>query len=282
MKKIKYILLITISIIAFTSCDDDSEFGSGIQDSDPSIISLSQSSANLSIEVGETREMMFSVNASKLSDTPRTINLLINDASTLNPDSYSISTTNVVIPANEFSGSFTVTITDPTGFPALAENLILDIEDSPNYTTSEILSSLTIRSGILGPFSGSYKLDVLEGVFPGFGATGSYETGRVIDIEFLSLEDRRITDLCYLPSLGSFCGPFDFSINGDQIEVPLQAPGGGVGCGAALLARSFPEDQATIDLEDDSVFQIIFQDNVDNAGGCNLDPYRVVFELTKQ
>ena len=46
--------------------------------------------------------------------------------------------------------------------------------------------------------------------------------------------------------------------------------------------RSFPEDQATIDLEDDSVFQIIFQDNVDNAGGCNLDAYRVVFELTKQ
>ncbi|MEP0264477.1 hypothetical protein [Dokdonia sp.] len=281
MKKIK-LLFIAILVTAFTSCDDDSEFGSGIQDSDPSIVSLSQSSANLSIEVGETREMEFSVNASKLSNNARTINLLINEASTLNPDSYVISTTNVTIPANEFSGSFTVTITDPTGFPALAENLILDIEDSSDYTTSTILSSLTIRSGILGPFSGSYKLDVIEGVFPGFGATGSYETGRVIDIEFLSLNDRRITDLCYLPSLGSFCGPFDFSIDGNQIVVPLQAPGGGVGCGAALLAQSFSDDQASIDLDDDSSFQIIFQDNVDNAGGCDVDPYRVVFELTKQ
>ncbi len=281
MKKYKF-LLIAILITAFISCDDDSEFGSGIQESDPSIISLSQSSANLSIEVGETREMEFSVNASKLSDSPRTINLLINETSTLNPDSYTISSTNIVIPANEFSSSFTITVIDPTGFPALAKSLTLDIEDSPNYTTSTILSSLTITSGVLGPFSGSYKLDVVEGVFPGFGATGSYETGRIINIEFLSLEDRRITDLCYLPSLGTFCGPFDFSIDGDQILVPLQAPGGGVGCGAAILSQSFSNDQATIDLENDSVFQIIFQDNIDNAGGCDADDYRVVFELTKQ
>lgn len=281
MKKIKYLLLVTISIIAFASCDDDSEFGSGIQDSDPTIMSLNQTSANLSIEVGQSTEGQFSINASRLSSSDRIIRLEINEASTLNPDAYTISPMEVVIPANEFSGNFTVTITDPTGFPASPENLILDIADSPDYTTSSILGSLTISSGILGPFSGSYQLTVIEGVFPGFGATVSYPDG-LVDIEFLSLEERRISDLCYLPEFGSFCAPFDFSINGDQIIVPLQAPGGGVGCGAAIVSQSFPDDQATIDPDDDSVFQIIFQDNIDNIGMCDVDSYRVVFELTKQ
>ena len=281
MKNIKYLLLLTISIITLASCDDDSEFGPGIQDSDPTIMSLNQSNANLSIAVGESIEGQFSINASRLSSSDRTVRLEINEASTLNPAAYTISTMDVVIPANEYSGNFTVTVTDPTGFPASPETLILDIADSPDYTSSSIFGSLTISSGVLGPFSGTYQLTVLEGVFPGFGATVSYPDG-IVDIEFLSLEDRRITNLCYLPEFGMFCGPFDFSIDGDQIVVPIQAPGGGVGCGAAIISQSSADDQATIDLDDDSVFQIIFQDNIDNLGMCDVDAYRVVFELTKQ
>jgi len=281
MKKIKYLLILTLSIFTFISCDDDSEFGSGIQDSDPSIISLNQTTANLSVPIGETIEMVFSVNTSKLSSSDRTVLLEINEESTLNPDLYTVSPMEVVIPANEFSGNFTVTITDSTGFPALAENLILDIAESPDYTRSTQFGSLTISSGVLGPFSGTYQLTVLEGVFPGLNATVSYPNG-IVEIEFVTLEDRRISNLCYLPEFGAFCGPLDFSISGDQIIVPLQAPGGGVGCGGAIASQSLPDDQATIDLNDDSVFQIIFQDNVDNIGMCDIDSYRVVFELTKQ
>lgn len=247
------------------------------------LIGFDDTSVNFSVEVGETRDFEFLVNTSTLSNVPRTVNLVIDESSTLNPDLYSLSSLDVVIPANEFFGTGTITITDAIGLPSPPETLTLNIVESNDFLTQQNRSSININASVIGPFSGTYDLTVLEGVFPGFDATVSYPDG-IVEIAYLSETDRSIIDLCYLPEFGTFCGPFNFSIDGNEIVVPSQAPGGAVGCGggAAIISQSFPDDQATVDLEDDSVFQIIFQDNIDNLGGCNVDSYRVVFELTKQ
>ena len=277
---IKLSLVIFLALACFTSCEEERIIFDD-NNGELVLVGFEETGGSFSVEVGETSVFEIVVNSSTLSNTPRMVNLEIDETSTLDPARYSLSSMQISIPANEFTGSTMITIMDNVGAPQVAETLILNISESDDFSILSARDSFTITSGIIGPFSGTYQLTVLEGVFPGFGATVSYPDG-IVDIAFVSDSERSIVDLCYLPEFGSFCGPFNFALDGDQIVVPTQAPGAGVGCGAAIISQSFPDDQATVDLNDDSVFQIIFQDNIDDLGMCGVEAYRVVFELTKQ
>lgn len=277
MKKI-FTYAIAFSAI-FLSCNEDDAIlfnPDNVQDTILNVAtSTSETQAFLNIDVNETASVDIMLQSSTRLSQDRSFSVTIVEEETDADPIYYNLPSSIVIPANEFIGTLTIDGQDPVG-DIISQTLTIDISDG---TFTE---RFVVNVSVLGPFAGSFQLDVVEGVFPGFGATGSYASGGLVNIEFISEEERRITDLCYLVDLGTFCGPFDFNVVGDQIVVPLQAPGGGVGCGAAILSQSFPDDQATVDVNDDSVFQIIFQDNVDNAGQCDVDDYRVVFQLTKQ
>lgn len=277
MKKI-FTYAIAFSAI-FLSCNEDDAIlfnPDNVQDTILNVAtSTSETQAFLNIDVNETASVDIMLQSSTRLSQDRSFSVTIVEEETDADPVYYNLPSSIVIPANEFIGTLTIDGQDPIG-NIISQTLTIDISDG---TFTE---RFVVNVSVLGPFAGSFQLDVVEGVFPGFGATGSYATGGLVNIEFVSEEERRITDLCYLVDLGMFCGPFDFNVVGDQIVVPLQAPGGGVGCGAAILSQSFPDDQAIVDVNDDSVFQIIFQDNIDNAGQCDVDDYRVVFQLTKQ
>ena len=131
--------------------------------------------------------------------------------------------------------------------------------------------------------TGDYALTIIEGVFPAFGATIDWTEENVSIINDPDLATGRIVEnACYLPEFGSFCGPINFSLVCGSVILPNQAPGGGVGCGAAILMESDLSDLGSYDPNDDSVIDLIFQQNIDNSGNCaGAVEYRQVLRLTK-
>lgn len=158
MKKFKYLLLVTLSIITFISCDDDSEFGSGV---DQTLIGFSNSIQDLSIQIDETQDFEVQINSTTLSDSERTINFTISNLSTLDPSFYSISSMAITIPPNEFFGSTTVTIQDVVGNVTDPETIILEIVPQDGFVTGSNVNT-TLSVGINCPFVYS---EIPEGLY---------------------------------------------------------------------------------------------------------------------
>ena len=128
---------------------------------------------------------------------------------------------------------------------------------------------------------GTYQLSIIEGVFPAFGATVDWIEEPVSIVGGTGDTERIIENACYLPEFGMFCGPLTFNLVCGSVILPNQAPGGGVGCGSAIILESDLDDLGAYDPADDTTIQLIFQNNVDDLGGCGADEYRAVLELTR-
>ena len=86
-----------------------------------------------------------------------------------------------------------------------------------------------------------------------------------------------------MPEFGSFCGPLDFQLICGNVFMPEQAPGGGVGCGSAILLATDIDDQGSYDptAVDDSVITLVFVNNINDSGGCGGTAYRSVLKFTR-
>lgn len=157
MKNIKFLFIAVLALV-FTACDDDSEFGSGV---DQTLIGFSNQTADFSIQIDEMQDFEVQINSTTLSDTERTINFTVSDQSTLDPSFYSISSMSITIPANEYFGSTTVTIQDAEGDVADPRTLILEITPDDSYVTGASATT-TISAGINCPF---VYTDIPEGLY---------------------------------------------------------------------------------------------------------------------
>lgn len=130
---------------------------------------------------------------------------------------------------------------------------------------------------------GQYVVSNESGVFPDFGATTDWGEGDIVEIVSLGGLDRQILDICYLVEFGDFCGPLDFTMNCDKVFAPLQAPGGGVGCGGAIFGQSLPgEANGSFDSTDDTEIFIALNITADeSATTCPSVPYTTVIKLTR-
>lgn len=162
MKNFKCICIL-FAFIACFSCDeegsDDPFFGEGF--GDQTLIGFNDAQADFSIQLDETQDFEVLVNTTTPSSTDRVIPIMISENSTLDPTFFSLSANSVTIPANEFFGSLTVTITDPVGEIAEPEFLILTIPESPDFLLGGS-SSTTITVGVECPFVYS---DIPEGLY---------------------------------------------------------------------------------------------------------------------
>jgi len=284
MKNIFKIITLT-TVILFASCNEDDTILFDPDNLDDTLLNVatesSETMANLGILINETASIDIMVQSSTLLNTDRTFTIsIVDDLTDADPIYFNLPSS-VTIPANEFTGVFTIDGQDPVG-EILAQTLVI------NVTDGEFSENFTINISIVGPFAGDYQLTVLEGVFPAFGANLTFADGPVF-INPVSDEDGllvRSINLAYLPEFNGGSGfPFDFtfSIQDDTVIVPNQTSGGGVVCGAgtpAIELESSPDDQATVNLDDDETYQIIFNDAVGDDA-CGVDPYRIVMELTR-
>lgn len=134
----KYISLLFVTLLAFTSCEEDlvvfdSETGQ-------TLAQFSQSSATLATpEAGASATVKVLVSTS--TETERTIVVEVDPSSTATADQYALS--NLVIPAGSFEGSFVIS----SNFNALPEqgssNLVLNLKDVTNS------NNIAIENGVL-------------------------------------------------------------------------------------------------------------------------------------
>ncbi len=157
MKNIKFLFIAVLALV-FTACDDDSEFGSGV---DQTLIGFSNQTADFSIQIDEMQDFEVQINSTTLSDSERTINFTVSDQSTLDPSFYSIALMSITIPANEYFGSTTVTIQDAEGDVADPRTLILEITPDDSFVTGASATT-TISAGINCPF---VYTDIPEGLY---------------------------------------------------------------------------------------------------------------------
>ncbi|WP_299676858.1 hypothetical protein [uncultured Dokdonia sp.] len=169
----------------------------------------------------------------------------------------------------------------------LTDGRVFSVNNAGGIITAGFFNSpfqytATVTCPVEGDFAvGTYQLSIIEGVFPAFDATIDWIEEPVTIVNGTGDTERIIESACYLPEFGTFCGPLTFNLVCGSVILPNQAPGGGVGCGAAILLESDLSDLGSYDPADDSTIQLIFQNNFEDAGGCGADQYRQVLELTR-
>jgi len=159
---IKTFLVLVISGLLLTSCEEERTFFDPDNQSFTSIVNFSDPNPDFSIQIGETREFQLEINSAVLSNNPRTVTFTLNEEeSTLDPTFYTVSSFDVVIPANEFTGLTTITVEDVLGDVADPETIIFDINESDTYNLG-LAPRATVSVGIDCPFV--YE-DIPEGTY---------------------------------------------------------------------------------------------------------------------
>lgn len=214
--------LLLMAALMVTSCEDndipifDVENGRAIAGFN------GQDSQSIIFNPADDTESTITVGVSTLSDTDRQVNISISENSTLDPQFYSISDLNPVIPAGEFTTDITITTLGGEDLPGASDELILELESvegaeilpgsveelaigldvqCPSVDLSQVpgnyrVTALTFfgffeetqetREVIAGP--GDNQFTIVEGAYPGTGGeelifTVDPESGSVTAID---------------------------------------------------------------------------------------------------
>jgi hypothetical protein len=128
MKKITFLLMISLSFFAFNGCADDDEV--------INYVSFESTSYKFGVELDGSSSNDIKIYATKTTGADRTFNIsVVTDLSTADPTSYEVPTS-VTIPANTNMGIFTVKISD-INISENGETLVLEIENQEDLFTGE-------------------------------------------------------------------------------------------------------------------------------------------------
>lgn len=152
----------TMSVFVFNSCGDDVE---GTKDIN--YVSFGKIPSNISVEKNSTNSVDIYVYTTQITSSDRTFNIIVTDATTLDPLSYSIPST-VVVPANSNEGITTVTFSD-VNLGEDVESFELAFEPKSNVffgsnlnTTIQKKCSLVGISDLVGSYSVTSNTSGLE------------------------------------------------------------------------------------------------------------------------
>ncbi|MGV8945801.1 MAG: hypothetical protein ACOH1N_05185 [Lutibacter sp.] len=154
MKKITYLLLITLSAFVFNSCSDDID---GTNELD--YVGLTKLPASISVEKNGSTSVELHLYATQTTGADRTFNIIVLPATTLNPAAYSMPST-IVIPANSKEGVITVTFSD-TNLGETPKTFVIQLEGNPGvYVGGKTATTVTKKCSIAGVSNlvGAYKV----------------------------------------------------------------------------------------------------------------------------
>lgn len=273
-----YILLVACVLLA--GCDSDKDRIVFDPDNGQTLLSFNETTANLAILINDSGQLEVTVNSSTRSTEDRTFEILVNSATTA-PSSYYQLPQQVLIPGGSFQGSFTIDGLDPLGEQVPQEVLVLDLLGQEGDI---IANSITINVFITCPvaegfFTGDYLVEQISPSIFGydtFDPDGGgvvitlYDASQSVDATGVALEAdtqrvflaRYIAELDFdneLPYIMDFvCEQVVFA--GDQ-ATGLACSGNSVVLGPAAI------ENGTYNSLDDSVFDLILQDDVNDACG---------------
>jgi len=130
MKKITFLLLISLSFFAFNGCDDDDEV--------INYVSFENKSFDFGVELDGSSTNEFKIYATNTTGSDRSYSInVVTDMSTADPNSYTVPAT-VTIPANTNVGVFAVKI-DDLNISKDGETLVLEFGREEGLFTGEKL-----------------------------------------------------------------------------------------------------------------------------------------------
>lgn len=133
MKKIIYLFIITISSIAFYSCDDDKTYTENLN-----YITFETSSFDFPVDLGSTATNDIKIYSTQVTSSARTISVMVvADETTADPASYEVPAS-VTIPANSSEGVLTVNVSDINIGDGVA--LVLAFSESNGLFTGESIT----------------------------------------------------------------------------------------------------------------------------------------------
>lgn len=106
MKKITFLLLITISLFVFNSCEDDNEGTTSLN-----YVSFESATYTFGVDLNGSNTRDVTIYTTQVTNTDRTFNVSVVSTSTADPASYTVPTS-VVVPANTNVGKLSIKISD--------------------------------------------------------------------------------------------------------------------------------------------------------------------------
>ncbi|WP_456421528.1 hypothetical protein [Lutibacter sp.] len=131
MKKITFLLLISISLFVFNSCDEEIN-----ETKDINYISFESATFDFGVELDGTTALDIKVYSTKITNSDRTFNVnVLLDESSADPASYSVPAS-VIIPANSNVGLLNISISD-INIGENGKNLVLEFATEEGLFTGE-------------------------------------------------------------------------------------------------------------------------------------------------
>ncbi len=277
MKHIYKLSAILLTVLLFTSCDEDII----VYDVDGGQALASFVTGTQTLPVPDTGDSaIIQVGVTTRSTSDRAVTLSVDPSSTADPSEYTIDPSTLVIPAGEFVANVVVNgnfnSIPETGLTSVTFNLAAvdgaDILEGNLSNTLNLFRFCPFDSG--ATFIGDYQLETIT---PGVFATPTLTDGVVTVSQGATVADRQFSIAAY-PAFGSFT-PFNFSFSliCDQIVVTA-VDNINVGCGGANAIGPSATVSSAYASGDDSELIINFVD--DTRGQCT-GPHEVQIKLTK-
>ncbi len=132
MKKISFLLLMTLSLFVFSGCEDSEST------SDLNYVSFENTAFAFGVEQDGSSTSTVTFYSTQTSSSARTFEISIDAASTADAASYTVPTS-ITIPANSNKGTFDVTISD-TNISDAGETLILNFSAKNGLITGDSIT----------------------------------------------------------------------------------------------------------------------------------------------
>ena len=268
----KNIIKIFILSLILSSCGD---FEPVIYDNvnGQTLLKFTTGSTNLPVTINEMGEIQIEVSSSTTSDVDRSFNLVVDPSSTAAPENYNVPAS-VVIPANSYTGTFTVTCTD-VSVETDATTIVVGIDTSDD---SIVNGTHTVSMFQVCPvpstfFTGMYLIEQTSAQVDGY----SLSHNSIVEVVAIDETTRSFATEAYITYCsGTF---FNFQINlvCNELIVPFQD----TTCRCSSVTdwwgpATTPE---TYDVSDDSVIFLTFTDDAQSDCG---NPAQTTYKFTKQ
>ncbi len=280
----KYIYkLLGIALLALVlSCNSDDRilFDPNNLEASNTLLGFEGQTADLVILINDVGTVDVTINVSTISPNDRTFNLRVGEASTADPIYFELPES-IVIPANEFSATFTINGVDPLGEMIDPQVLIIEFDDPDNAVTIE---TFTVNLLIICPigedeFLGDYVLTNQSTTE--FG--NLFLDGQVVTVQQGEESISRFFEAIVLEDLDPDFPviPVIWNHVCDQI-VPVSDQPTGLTCGGGNLILGIPDGELGLyTTGDDTTFTVILGYNLSGEATCSA-PQDYMLTFTRQ
>lgn len=281
MKEMKKIFALLLVVATLFSCDKTE---SPIFDGERRITYFEQASASLQVVLDEGGTVTRNIVSSEVSDVDRTIQVVL-DTATIDNSAFTF-TEEVVIPAGEFSGTFTVEGFSVEDLTTDNELLVFSIAStSDNADLNGNLQQLEVQMRLICPieddtFVGEYAITEIDGPGDGLSPVLSDQNITLNLVEGSSTA--RTFEAVLFEALGIGNGAneivFDIVCGTGVVE---QAQVIGLACGGEPIFIGPGSSLTTIDTSDDSSFTIVIDRAFEVGATCGVAPADHTIQFTK-